>query len=295
MSLEAITWALRQPIKHSSAKFVLVALANCAGGDSALAWPSVAYLSHATGQDRKTVVANLQRLQEWGLIEDTGKRTGTTKQIVVYRLACTPDLFSVGEEKRNGSESGTVPESEESQNRNSSDNGGKQSRFSRKESQKRDTDPSLTQRTQERGARTPTGSRLPPDWQPSDEDKAFALTERPDLSAEKEAEKFRDHWHGVAGAAGRKADWSAVWRNWIRRANAPKPGSAPAPSQAPAPQPARDWRADPESKLEHRLAYVRQQHATGAYGEGDAAAEELRQQIAEAHRLYGTPTEEPVA
>ena len=102
MSVEAITWALRQPITQSSTKFVLVVLANCASADSGLAWPSVAYLSSATGQDRKTVVTNLQRLQEWGLIEDTGKRAGTTKQIVMYRLICGPDLFG-GEEKRNGS------------------------------------------------------------------------------------------------------------------------------------------------------------------------------------------------
>ena len=80
MSVEAITWALRQPITQSSTKFVLVVLANCASADSGLAWPSVAYLSSATGQDRKTVVTNLQRLQEWGLIEDTGKRAGVRSQ-----------------------------------------------------------------------------------------------------------------------------------------------------------------------------------------------------------------------
>lgn len=111
MSVEAITWALRQPITHSSAKFVLVVLANCASADSGLAFPSIAYLASATGQDRKTVVANLARLQEWGLIEDSGERRGTTKQIVVYRVLSGPDLFAGAEEKRNSSENGTVPKS----------------------------------------------------------------------------------------------------------------------------------------------------------------------------------------
>ncbi len=32
MSIEAINWALKLNIKHSSAKFILVAIANCADG-----------------------------------------------------------------------------------------------------------------------------------------------------------------------------------------------------------------------------------------------------------------------
>lgn len=86
MSVEAITWALRQPVKQSSTKFVLVVLANCASAANSLAYPSVAYLSEATGQNRKTIIVNLQRLQADGFIEDTGERRGTTRQVVVYRL-----------------------------------------------------------------------------------------------------------------------------------------------------------------------------------------------------------------
>lgn len=86
MSVEAITWALRQPVPVSSAKFVLVVLANCASADTGVAFPSIAYLVESTGQDRKTVAANLKRLIELGLIEDTGERAGRTRQIVIYRL-----------------------------------------------------------------------------------------------------------------------------------------------------------------------------------------------------------------
>ncbi|MBO9859312.1 helix-turn-helix domain-containing protein [Xanthomonas sp. A1809] len=86
MSVEAITWALKQPLDKSSAKFVLVVLANCAGGDNWEAYPSVAYLAEATGQDRKTVLTNMGRLVSAGLIRDTGHRRGTTSQVIVYRL-----------------------------------------------------------------------------------------------------------------------------------------------------------------------------------------------------------------
>lgn len=89
MSVEAITWALKQPVKQSSAKFVLVALANCSNSADGTAWPSIAYLCEATSQDRKTVMANLKRLIETGYIKDTGNRMGGTKSVVVYQICNT--------------------------------------------------------------------------------------------------------------------------------------------------------------------------------------------------------------
>jgi hypothetical protein len=28
---------------------------------------------------------------------------------------------------------------------------------------------------------------------------------------------FTDYWQGIPGAKGRKLDWQATWRNWMRR------------------------------------------------------------------------------
>lgn len=66
---------------------------------------------------------------------------------------------------------------------------------------------------------SPTGSRLPADWSLPDEWRHWAITERPDVDPNREASTFADYWTSVAGAKGRKADWQATWRNWIRRAN----------------------------------------------------------------------------
>lgn len=118
MSVEAIAWALKQPIKQSSAKFVLVVIANCADGKDFVAWPSTAYLADATGQDRKTVLKNVALLREIGLIEDTGERKGDTKQIPVYRLNDTEFGTVKGSSKR--PKNGTV---KEAQKRNSTENG----------------------------------------------------------------------------------------------------------------------------------------------------------------------------
>jgi uncharacterized protein YdaU (DUF1376 family) len=69
------------------------------------------------------------------------------------------------------------------------------------------------------------GSNLPVDWQPSPDDERFCRQERPDLSITATADRFRDHWIAKPGAAGRKTDWSATWRNWVRSERARPPPS----------------------------------------------------------------------
>lgn len=109
MSNEAINWAFAQPIKHSTAKFVLVVMANHAPDGDWVAFPSIASLAEATGQDRKTVLENIKRLAALGYISDTGARKGATKQVPVYRLN-TPENGTVEEaQKRDSTENGTVP------------------------------------------------------------------------------------------------------------------------------------------------------------------------------------------
>jgi uncharacterized protein YdaU (DUF1376 family) len=91
----------------------------------------------------------------------------------------------------------------------------------------------LTNQKQKQERASPTGSRLSADWGPSGADIEFAINERPDVDWRKEAAKFRDYWAGKAGKDGRKADWSATWRNWIRRADG-QPASRAGPALARA-------------------------------------------------------------
>lgn len=58
-------------------------------------------------------------------------------------------------------------------------------------------------------------SRLPPDWQPSAGDDAFARSLR--LDPARILASFRDYWTAKSGADATKLDWSATWRNWCRR------------------------------------------------------------------------------
>lgn len=93
MSFDAIRWALAQAGLKSSAKFVLVAMADCVNsedGPEMLCWPSAQHLIDITGQDRKTILESVKRLRELGYIEDTGGRKGVTGQVAVYKLQ-TPE------------------------------------------------------------------------------------------------------------------------------------------------------------------------------------------------------------
>lgn len=67
--------------------------------------------------------------------------------------------------------------------------------------------------------RSPNGSRLPQDWTLPLGWRVWAERERPDVDVIRESRVFADYWAGQAGAKGRKADWQATWRNWIRRAD----------------------------------------------------------------------------
>lgn len=60
---------------------------------------------------------------------------------------------------------------------------------------------------------------LPSDWQPTSEDINFARQEgMNEQEIDREADRFRDYWLSCGGQRGRKKDWAATWRNWIRKA-----------------------------------------------------------------------------
>jgi uncharacterized protein YdaU (DUF1376 family) len=63
--------------------------------------------------------------------------------------------------------------------------------------------------------RSPRGSRLWPEWNPSPEDEAFAAGLG--LAVGAVADQFRDYWIAKSGKDAAKLDWSATWRGWCRR------------------------------------------------------------------------------
>lgn len=70
-------------------------------------------------------------------------------------------------------------------------------------------------------AKSPRGCALREDWTLPDDWKAWAQAERPDVDVQTVAESFRDYWIAKPGKDGRKADWLATWRNWVRNQRTP--------------------------------------------------------------------------
>lgn len=70
---------------------------------------------------------------------------------------------------------------------------------------------------------TRVGTRLPDDWVPDPDLIAWARFERPDLQIGTEIDAFSDYWRSKPGKDGRKTDWSATFRNWIRKAHSRPP------------------------------------------------------------------------
>ena len=96
--------------------------------------------------------------------------------------------------------------------------------------QETDTDTDTDTEEKKESARSPRGSRLPSGF-PTPECLDWCKQERPDLDVLSLRDKFRDYWLAVPGARGRKLDWPATWRNFVRSEFA-KPRDGPRRSAA---------------------------------------------------------------
>jgi hypothetical protein len=82
-------------------------------------------------------------------------------------------------------------------------------------------------RREEGKGKADRASRLPADWMPDAECIEFCRAERPDLDLDSVASQFRDYWIAQPGTKGRKTDWMATWRNWVRNQRGAPKGAAP--------------------------------------------------------------------
>ena len=71
-----------------------------------------------------------------------------------------------------------------------------------------------------RAPRSDGGTRIPEDFAPTDELRAWFVAEKLGgvIDGRIEHEQFMDYWRAVPGVKGRKKDWPATWRRWMRTA-----------------------------------------------------------------------------
>lgn len=73
---------------------------------------------------------------------------------------------------------------------------------------------SREQRAEERGRKAPAAHVIPADFSLTLDRKKWAKENAAAVPAERETQGFIDYWRGEQG---KKKDWDATWRNWMRR------------------------------------------------------------------------------
>jgi hypothetical protein len=198
MSIDVMTAVWRHSQSQGRARLVLLAIADHQGEIGA--WPSIATLASMVNASERSVQRDIKELVELGELH-------VEVQSAPSRGQYKSNLYWVMLPGVTNSESGVtdltsgVTESQSGvTNRASGVTAG--GVLTLKE-------PLL------KPLREPS-SRLPDDWQPRQTDLELMREHFPDIDLKLETHAFRDYWRGVAGARGKKSDWDATWRNWIR-------------------------------------------------------------------------------
>lgn len=210
MSREDVWWIRDNRSLSWSAKLVWLMLES--RGDDCR--PSLATIAADCGISRSTVIRAITELADGGCLkvaptvnEDRTSACNSYKPVVpgggADSVTQTPQGVTQtpgGVSHRHGGGVTQTPEEE-------------------KGSVKRTTTDSLRSSVGDAAKR---GSRVPDDFLGTlraDPDQiAWFLAECSDVDGRVENDKFMDYWRAKPGAAGRKIDWIATWRNWMRKA-----------------------------------------------------------------------------
>jgi hypothetical protein len=186
---------------------VLVALLSFRSKNTDVVFPSRKKLSDRTGIRETTISLVTAELEQLGWLTKEGKggfSKSTRYTITVPDLGTVHDLSTVPDLSTS-----TVPKPSTSTVPSLSTGKEYTNEYTNEHTNSRDTAP-----------KGRSASRLPEDWELPDEWAIWAKQNRPDLNPNQVADQFKDYWIAVAGAKGRKQDWFATWRNWVRNQRA---------------------------------------------------------------------------
>lgn len=235
MSHDATAWAKAQKTGSSPAKFILLTLADFASTDYSC-YPSVKKLADITELGESTVRAATKLLAEQGLIRvfyryrDNHTRRSSRYQLLVDGPdTAEPDADDWAHHRQERADvqrqepAGTPQEPADSHRQ--------------EPAVIPDKDPSLREPSvvTPGAARTKTATRLPDDFMPDEKMRAWFADEKlaAVIDGVTEHAKFVDYFIGAPGIKGRKHDWPATWRNWMRtaaeRSGQRRPGNSLAP------------------------------------------------------------------
>lgn len=209
MSIKLMNQAWEVKGLDPTTKLILMCLADHANEHDRTCWPAISTIADKCDVSRATVKRRMLQLEQYGLIA----RRSRTGDSTLY--------FILPEAEKEGVVQ-SEPGSTVSQGRFNSEPGGGST-----------SEPLTTMNHQEPSVNNNArGTRLPNDWVPEplpdDFVRKHGITQ--DI-VQNEFEKFVDYWAAVPGAKGRKLDWQATWRTWLRNSRDYRPRQAASRAQ----------------------------------------------------------------
>lgn len=219
MSFDTSVWVRHQQVGNGTAKHVLRVLADHAGQDHSC-YLRISLIAREAEIGESTVRAALARLIESGFIrvfdryDENGRRRSNRYQILIDGPDTPePDAEDWADVRQQPEGDRQEPEG------GALDTGAS----TRQEPEGIPyTEPTKKEPTSVKGraAREQLSTRIPNDFQPTDEMRAWFVREQLGsvIDGVREHEKFTDYWRAMPGMRGRKVDWAATWRLWMRQA-----------------------------------------------------------------------------
>ncbi len=198
-----------------------------AGNAERKAWPSIKTLKRLTGIGERTLQASLKKLVAlgWFSLESGGQKLGRPN-VYLMRFDSRFEELSSFDERRKEARQGPQnmrtypPQDLRTPPADVADPPPQNLRIppadSADETLKLNPQGKPLRETNGGGAQR-RGSRIPDDWQPTNDGRQILLGKGySEAEIEAEAENFRDHWLGETGQKAVKLDWRATWRKWCR-------------------------------------------------------------------------------
>lgn len=204
-----------------SEMLVAIILASYADDDGQRVFPAIATIAGKANLDRRTVQRIIRRLENIGYVtivaEGGGRGAPRRLQLHPEVLEKSGTDAALSEPAKGGTGAAPFYNLDDERAASETQKGGAsaaQSVSNRHSSVSEETE--VLSITAEGGERRARARRLPSSWRPDPALRAWAIRERPDIDVAAATAKFIDHWRSVPDSKGRKLDWAATFRNWIR-------------------------------------------------------------------------------
>jgi len=233
-----MAWVLKHSPLKGQDKLVLLGIANHADPAGLNAWPSVETLAVYASASERTVQRILVRLEAGGHIV-VHRRQGGPEGLRGDRRPNLYEVVILPEEDPDGVTDVVTPPGPHEVT-DPAPRGDKSAPRGDKSASRGDTqavtqtsiEPSVEPSSSNKASSTRAtdrGTRIPDDFALTHDMIAWARENTPNVGRP-DHDAFVDYWRTVPGAKGRKVDWLATWRGWMRRENERRGGH---------PQPAR--------------------------------------------------------